>query len=119
MDCVKLSEFIKCLENIYTENEDLDLYSWNGKVVDLDSFVQLNEQLIIIDQQYMENTEVSPFNMACIKLSGFIKYLENIYTEHGDLDLHSCHGKVVDLDSFIETDEQLILIDQKGIDTED
>lgn len=57
--------------------------------------------------------------MGCIKLSEFIKYLENIYTENGELDLYSWNGKVVDLETFIQTDEQIILIDQQGIDTED
>ena len=57
--------------------------------------------------------------MDCVKLSEFIKYLENIYTKKGELDLYSQNGKVVDLDTFIQTYEQIILIDQQDIDTED
>lgn len=55
----------------------------------------------------------------CVKLSEFIKYLENIYTEKGDLDLYSWNGQVVDLETFVENDNQIILIDQQGIQTED
>lgn len=55
----------------------------------------------------------------CVKLSEFIKYLENIYTEKGDLDLYSWNGQVVDLDTFVENDNQIILIDQQGIQMED
>lgn len=55
----------------------------------------------------------------CVKLSEFIKYLENIYTEKGDLDLYSWNGQVVDLETFVEYDDQLILIDQQGIQMED
>lgn len=49
--CVKLSEFIKYLENIYTENGELDVFSWNGRVEDLDTFVEYDNDTIIIDQQ--------------------------------------------------------------------
>lgn len=55
----------------------------------------------------------------CVKLSEFIKHLENIYTENGDLDLYSWNGQVLDLETFVEIDKQIILIDQGGIDTED
>ena len=54
---VKLSEFIKCLENIYIEKGDLDLYSWNGRVVDLDTFVEYDDDLILIDQQGIDTED--------------------------------------------------------------
>ena len=55
----------------------------------------------------------------CVKLSEYIKYLENIYTEKGDLDLYSWNGKVTNLEDFTEVDDSIILVDLKGIDTED
>lgn len=55
----------------------------------------------------------------CIKLSELITYLENIYSENGELDLYSWNGQVTDLKTFIEIDDDIILIDQQGIDTED
>lgn len=57
--------------------------------------------------------------IKCVKLSEFITYLENIYTEKGDLDLYSWNGVVTDLDTFVETDDDCILVDQQGIATED
>lgn len=120
--CIKLSEFIVYLEKIYTESGDLDLYSWNGQVLDLNSFVHIYEKVILVEQKYIQTEDgqyVIKINAPCIKLSTFIKHLEDIYTENGDLDLHSEHDDVIDLETFIESDEQLILIDQQGTDTDD
>lgn len=122
MECVKLSAFIVYLENIYTESGDIDLYSWNGKVEDLNSFVHIDGKVILIEQKYIQTEDgqyAITINAPCIKLSAFIKHLENVCTENGDLDLHSEHGGVEDLETFIQSDEQLILLDQQGIDTED
>ena len=55
----------------------------------------------------------------CVKLSEYIKYLENIYIEKGDLDLYSWNGKVTNLEDFTEVDDSIILVDLKGVDTED
>lgn len=57
MECVKLSEFIKCLENIYNEKGELDLFSWNGSVKDLETFIQVDDQVIIIDQQGIDTKD--------------------------------------------------------------
>lgn len=57
MECVKLSEFIKCLENIYSEKGELDLFSWNGAVTDLKTFIQVDDQVIIIDQQGIDTED--------------------------------------------------------------
>lgn len=55
----------------------------------------------------------------CVKLSGFIEYLKNIYEKEGDKDLYSWNGEVTDLDDFVEFDKDVIMVDLKGVATED
>lgn len=55
----------------------------------------------------------------CIKLSTYIKYLQEIYEQKGDLDLYSWNGKVTDLENFTEVDDDVIIVDLKGVDTVD
>ena len=55
----------------------------------------------------------------CIKLSTYIEYLQKIYKQKGDLDLYSWSGKVTDLENFTEIDDDVIIVDLKGIDTVD
>lgn len=55
----------------------------------------------------------------CIKLSTYIEYLQEIYKQKGDLDLYSWNGKVTDLENFTEVDDDVIIVDLKGVDTVD